>query len=75
MKRVCILSSVVGLCYFLFGTLCLAAPSFLECDYRSDNAGLFTLDEVGVCTAIIGSILFGTSLIALAVLSKKPKPD
>lgn len=75
MKSVCVVSSIVGGCYFIFGTLCLAAPFLLECDYRGDNAGLLTLDEIGVFAAITGAVLYGTSMIALAMISKKSKPD
>jgi len=74
MKRMCVLSSTVGVCFFIFGILCLLAPFFLDFEDYSDM-GLLSLDEIGVFAAITGSILYGTSMIALAVASQKSKPD
>ena len=73
MTRVCVLSSIVGACYFIFGTLCLAAPFFCKCDYSGGSAGLFNLDQIGVFAAFIGAIVYGASMIALAIASKAAK--
>ena len=76
MKRVYVISAIVGLLYFIFGTLCLAAPFFIKCESCGvKNSGLLTLDEVGVFMGVIGSVLYGLSLIAIAVSSPKPKTD
>ncbi len=74
MKRMCILSSIVGICFFIFGTACLVAPFFLEYEDYSNDAGLLTLDEVGIFSAIIGAVLYGTSMIALAITSQQGRP-
>ncbi len=75
MKTVCVLSFVVGLCYFIFGTFCLVAPVLFHYNAYLDDTGYLSLDEIGVFAAISGSILWGTSLIAFVITSKKNKPD
>lgn len=75
MKRMCVLSSIIGACFFIFGIACLVAPFFMNCEDYSNNMGLLTLDEVGVFAAVIGAVLYGTSMIALAIVSHKSKPD
>jgi hypothetical protein len=74
-KRMCVLSSTVGLCFVIFGILCLLAPFFLDYEDYSHDSELLLLDEIGVFAAITGAVLYGTSMIALAIASQKGKPD
>ena len=74
MKGMCILSAIVGICFFIFGTACLTAPFFLNYEDYSNDMGLLTLDEVGIFAAIIGAVLYGTSMIALAIASQQTRP-
>jgi len=75
MKTACILTFIVGFACFIFGVFCLMSPLF-GYDAYLDKFGYLSLDQIGVYTAICGSILWGASLIALAVVSsKRSKPD
>jgi hypothetical protein len=68
------LTFFVGFAYFVFGTFCLLSPLF-GYDAYLDSFGYLSLDEIGIYVAVSGSVLWGASLVALAVTSKKSKPD
>jgi hypothetical protein len=75
MKTACILTFIVGFAYFVFGAFCLLAPVVFGYNAYLDDVGYLSLDEIGVYVAVSGSILWGASLIGLAVGSKKSNPD
>lgn len=75
MKTACVLSFIVGLAYFIFGAFCLLAPVLFGYNAFLDDTGYLSLDEIGVFASVSGAILWGASLIAYAVVSKKNKPD
>lgn len=70
MKTLCVVTLIVGLVYFFFGEFCLIAPAV---GYSSsfDNVGKLSLDEIGIYAQLSGTILWGSSLIAMAFISKK----
>lgn len=74
MKRMCVLSTIIGVCFFIFGILCLLSPYFSNYNYYN-QVGLLSLDELGVFAVFTGAVLYGTSMIALAVASHKSKLD
>ncbi len=75
MKTACVLSFIVGLAYFVFGTFCLLAPVLFGYNAYLDDVGYLSLDEIGVYLAVSGAILWGASLNAFAVTTKKSKSE
>ena len=74
MRSLSLITLIAGLFYILFGTFCLLSPVLMGYDAYLDDVGYLSLDEIGVYMAIVGAILWGSSLISLSVTVKKNKP-
>ncbi len=66
MRILCLISFIVGIACVLFGIFCMG-PYLPEDFYIGPMIGGFSL--------LSGSFLWGTSLIAFVITSKKNKPD